>query len=1001
MVQVFGKIGVVLGCAFLLASPVLSDVMFVSQATVSRRATVVRVSSPRDVINRFSPSTAIYIQGNPVSARDIDRLQQLVERHPNLFLVLVEYSSNLAQDQTAITEAVSRHPGFLSVRNRITNEREGVLITVYFGSNEGRRVFFLTDQLPDRLNVGENNPELLEIFRATVQSGGDIATAIERVISRINGRIRQAVGSAVQSQPIFAQVTGGRNNRGLLLGIGVGVGILLLGGHAWSISYTGKKRKEAIGLFPDIERKLRQKTEELLELMQTADFNVVANYAGETGAIVQKAVNDLNDCLLLLEMGKKILAEAKAIIDRKDILSQIYPFAATKAIKLLTDRNTQYRFTPTESPLVAGAGVGWQEQLANYSRETTMEKSFPDLMEELVQKQRQSHQVLTEVMQKDAEIAGFLTQIEEKGKRLIPIVQPWQRASSPEFTARQLWQTLIPNVIGEQGLIAEARQMMQRDPVGVWNRQGKTAERMLQEAERMIAICQQAQSVLIPQTQQTEQMLASNGITTNWLVNILRQLSDRLETFAVNSLNSPCGEGLAQLEQDIVSFREQQQQAIAQDEQRRVILPQQIRDTENIIINSRQEISSIYRQRGISFTEQQVLVETDRNPSHRVTQAQQELLPLKESLDRGDVQRAATCINKIEGLLKDARDICSDSLTFLNNYTNESNKIKNYKKSVTDKIPLTYRPIADRLQQTYHPDALALVANELECPPTVANILDRVDVELKEVERLTQEANDRYEQGWLLTSRDLIQTGTQKLQGIEVLLEKLPRAEQLLQKKQQEARQAIQQMENDIRYTLDRRHEFYAREQARNLCSRLEIQRRDVNNIITLTPQNPYRVEELILQIRQTQADARRLLDEDQEAWRDAERAIEEAERELSYAESAISQARSASFTYARVNYHRYNVDDESYELREIRSSFNSKAFESARSRAESLAHSLRRITEEAERAIEEARREDERQRSYYSSSSSDYGGSSGGSWESSSSSSDDQDYGGSRGGSW
>ncbi|MFN3361311.1 MAG: hypothetical protein ACK421_07805, partial [Pseudanabaenaceae cyanobacterium] len=867
-----------------------------------------------------------------------------------------------------------------------------------------RKVFFLTERLPDRLGVGASNSELLNIFRATMQTQGDVATAVERVMSFINGRIRQAVGTPNILPPVYAQSN--RGNRNLLIGLGVGGGILFLAGHAWSLSHTGKKRKEAIALFPEIERKLRQKTEELLELMQTADFSVVANYTGETGAIVQQAVNDLNDGLLLLDMGKKMLAEARAIIDRGDFWSQIYPFAATKAVKLLTDRNTQYKFTPTESPLVAGAGAGWQEQLATYSRETTIEKSFPDVMQELEQKQAKSHRVLIEVMQKDAEIRGFLTQLEEWGNRLLPIVQAWQRADRPEFTARQVEQTLLPQVLGQGGLILQARQTMSTDPVGVWNNQGKTAERMLQEGERMIAICQRAQTVLLPQTDQTQQTLASNGIATTWLAQTLRQLSDRLDTLAVNSLTTPCDADLEKLEQDIATFQERQQQAIAQDEQRRITLPQQIRDTENIILNTRQEISGVYQQRGMTFSPSQVLVEEDRNPSHRVTQAEQELLRLKDSLDQGDVQKAATQINKIAELLAEARQLCSDSLIFLNNYTNENNKVKNYRKSVLDKVSLTYRPLVHRLQQAYHPDALALVANELNCPPTVANILERVEAEIKEVERLLQEATDRYQQGWLLASRDLLQGCIERLQDTEALLEQIPRAEQLLQKKQQAARQAIQQMENDIRYTLDRRQEFYAREQARNLCSRLEIQRRNVNNIITLTPQNPYRVEELLLQMQQTKEDARRLLDEDQRAWREAERAIEEAARELGYAESTIQAARDTSFSYARVNLPRYDVSDERYELREIQSSFTAKAFESARSRAESLTYELRRIREEAERALEQARREEERERSYHSSSDaddssyrSDYGRSSGGSWSSSSSSS--EDHGGSSGGSW
>ncbi|MFN3362029.1 MAG: hypothetical protein ACK421_11490, partial [Pseudanabaenaceae cyanobacterium] len=139
MLQAFAKTGVICGFVLLFSSPAVSDVL-VSQAIGSRRTDVIRVSTPRAVIDRFASNARVYVQGNPVSTREIDRLQQIAARHPNLFVVLIEYSNNLAQDQTNIARAISNHPSFLAVRNPVTNEREGVLIVVYFSSNEGRKV---------------------------------------------------------------------------------------------------------------------------------------------------------------------------------------------------------------------------------------------------------------------------------------------------------------------------------------------------------------------------------------------------------------------------------------------------------------------------------------------------------------------------------------------------------------------------------------------------------------------------------------------------------------------------------------------------------------------------------------------------------------------------------------------------------------------------------------------------------------------------------------------
>jgi hypothetical protein len=627
-------------------------------------------------------------------------------------------------------------------------------------------------------------------------------------------------------------------------------------------------------------------------------------------------------------------------------------------------------------------------------------------MTDLEEKQRRSQQGLMEVVQRDAEIESLLKQVEQQTNQFVPIVQNWQQSGISEFSGRQLEQTLFPHVLGSQGLLAQARASMRKDPVGVWNNYGKTIERLNKEAQIVIDICQQAQTQLLPQSEQTQSILVNNGITTDWIRSIRRELSDRLDHLSSSAIHTSSEQGLEQIRKEIGDFQQQMQTSIQQDEQRRVILPNQIKEVENTIEQTRQQIASIYQTRGIHFSSHQVLQENDRNPSDRVTSSLQELQQIKSSLDRGDVKQAAEQIKRIEHLLEEAKTISADSLSFLNNYTNELNKVKNYRKSIADNISLNFQPVADRLTRTYHPDALSQVASELNCAPTVANIIERVNNQLTNVIDLIKQAEEDYTRGCLLASRDRLKECTSLSQEAERLLQTLPKAEQLLKEKERLAREEIAKVQREVDYTLRRKTEFYARERARQMCSSIEIQMRDVNNVITLTPQNPYRVEELLFQLQQQVQEARRELDKDEEAQTQAERDVERLESTLSSTKQICDEARSTRFTYATVHFNYRHLDDETFEVREIRNQYEAKNFETASQRASYLMSSLDRIADEARRAIENARREDEAERSARESASSSYdssyssydSGSSGGSWSDSSSSSYDS---GSSGGSW
>ena len=178
----------------------------VAPATPSPRPAIA-VTSATDAVARFKAETQLYIKGEPLPPDQVERLQTLLQQHPNIYVVLIDNSTNVVADDMTLSTGIGNSAAFQSVQNSELGEPEGVLFMIYFDSDQGRKIFMRAEALPDRLNVGEanfadasGNPrELLRLFVDAVQGEGkDVPGALEIVINRINGTIQQHVQSTIQ-----------------------------------------------------------------------------------------------------------------------------------------------------------------------------------------------------------------------------------------------------------------------------------------------------------------------------------------------------------------------------------------------------------------------------------------------------------------------------------------------------------------------------------------------------------------------------------------------------------------------------------------------------------------------------------------------------------------------------------------------------------------------------------------------------------------------------------
>ncbi|MBI3924847.1 MAG: hypothetical protein HY319_04840 [Armatimonadetes bacterium] len=186
---------------------------FAAQPTASlavdahRDQTAVSITNAEDAVARFNAQQQLYVKGAPMDTAEMGRLQEVLRKNPNTYIILVDHADSLEHYDRVLSRGIGNSSQFQSVVNERTGEKDGVLLMVYYNSNQGRKMFMRAEALPDRLGVGEldfadpndGSPrKLLNIFlRAYKQEGKDVAGSLEAVVDEINGTINRHVAQVV------------------------------------------------------------------------------------------------------------------------------------------------------------------------------------------------------------------------------------------------------------------------------------------------------------------------------------------------------------------------------------------------------------------------------------------------------------------------------------------------------------------------------------------------------------------------------------------------------------------------------------------------------------------------------------------------------------------------------------------------------------------------------------------------------------------------------------
>lgn len=1194
LLSVIGSLGIGLLCTVLLmggwarvamALP-QSAPMLIAQAPDPQVA-VIRAGSPSEIVERFSRTTQLYIKGRTLSDPEIAQLLQILEQNPNIYVVLIDNSSNVERDDLTLSRGIGNSSEFLSVVHPLLGERQGVLFMIYFDSDRGRQIYMRAEALPDRLGVGEaefadaqGQPRwLLTLFVEGVQDQGlSVPLALERVIAQINSQIvgeanqqmrtaqigvdqaaqdlsdfeealarfrdRYSVGGEVgdppvqpwrqdveqaqqalqerqleqvtyisqtlirklqrqqewmeryqgsaeqigplreQQQRLQAQLTQLRDNDparraatlnqqvqeslqqievslavgdltfwdafqtaqaqiqsletqvrssqdqtrfNQQLGVGVATGGILLALGTGGVAYrrSSRRRRQAYQEWQAAQAQIGTMTQELLGLMDEADYRILAGYQGETQRWAQELIERVTDALTLIGGAETFLTEAHRLLQPRGPWDQLTTHRSQQAIRVLTDPETSLPFSLEDSSRAVLQGreraASWRDWILAQTGSRQLHRSLQQVLLEMADNRDRAQVLLEQITHKSEGLGAYLDRIEAEAIRLRQHWQDLQAQTDQRLTIPGLalvWEHLL-NEENPQGLISTGRQMLSaQDPIRGWDEYGQPAEALTQIAEQILQLSAQARSQVLPKSEQARSVLKQEDIETAWLDHQIQTLSERLDHLADQAQATPgdlteelnlCGPAIETLAQTF-------DRAIQYSQQRRDLISHQIPALEAQVQTARDQICQTLQQRELFQvgTSAETLREPDHDPSHQIAQIHHHLDTLRIQLSRGNVDTAGTELQTGQDLYDQAQTVLQRSLEILESYPQRFPQLRTWRQRLQEQIPDRSRPTLERILNQYPASVYPTVAAEVNCGETIQDVIQRAERDLDRVQTWLDQGQSGLQQAALLQVDRHLTQSQELLQITQHHLDSLEEAEIRLRDRRQQAEGSLEALDQTIAQILVNSRATYIRQRTQDLTQQLQDHQAQARASLSSDQLDPYQamteisaaehlcpmVEQHIRTDHQTfQAATRRIAD--------AEAALRSAQREIDRTQipflrsTGIVQGIEQTLSLAR-----QNLGKAEARLQRSRSDLRQQAYESAEDHAQAAQLNAERASREAKEAQERGRIEkerEERQAQLRSSSSFSSGGSFGGG--SSSSGSTGGNFGGggsgSSGGGW
>lgn len=657
-------------------------------------------------------------------------------------------------------------------------------------------------------------------------------------------------------------------------------------------------------------KSIGDKSNELMKLLNNADFHEIAGYEGKTKELADQLRENTVQALTLVGGASKFVDEAQALVHphgAKALQNLFLTRNYNEAIELLTDDNKKLSFSFNDSSRAVmekgSKAETWRQQLIQQGTTREFQKSLKEVLLAMADSRDAAEKLLGEIETKGSEINGYIEKVQKTADTAQQKAQALQ-TSGPDglFTAPAVTGNLMPMVVEKQnGLLDKGRALAARNFVEAWDNYATPAERMSNEASQIVDLGTEARKNLVPTVANADKSLNPNGVKTEWAHDAQKQLSDRLNDTANKALRTSVATDVETLGVDVEKLQTRVTTAVAQDKERREVSPGLIEGAEQDVDTARKEIAGALKQAGAfkAGTPEQVLRETKLDPTDRTKQAHVDLEAVKGRLDVGDVDQAGEHLQNVKSLSTEAHKLVADTRQALKDYPATLDERQKRTDAIGQSIPKTYTPALQRIKATYAPEVLKKVAPEVNAGDTIGDNIDQSLAALTQAGTQTKSAIANFDKAALLTSRDDLNKTDVSLKDAQAQLDGITKAEQILADRQKKAEADLSALQGRFSQTHGNANAVYVRSHARSLLSDADSKLGETKAAVQSSPKDPYRADQALKVAENVRTQVEQAIDADHRAYDAARSAISQAQSSVVAASASIASAQGQSWHWS------------------------------------------------------------------------------------------------------
>ncbi|MEW6161589.1 MAG: hypothetical protein AB1813_29510, partial [Verrucomicrobiota bacterium] len=532
----------------------------------------------------------------------------------------------------------------------------------------------------------------------------------------------------------------------------------------WALNRRRQPLKnECLALLKTWETGLGEKNVALFELLDRVSTVVGAStdeaaqrYAGETLRLSQQIIKDVDELFIMSACTGRVLRDAQALAFPAGALQRACNHFSRRryraALHLLRDQPISFKPEEALELVVRGPKSERDTLLGHLESYQPFTMSFTQLIDAFNDRAKRALEHLDRVEHSLIQIGKKLEMTQENIRTLRAKEALVASAGDSDglFRVPAVFAELLP---AAEGAVHEAIQIALKDPVTALHTHGAAANQRVNDGLVLVDALLQFRKISLPEIMAARDRLRAAQIHVAWIDEALREASAAADALAQSAVAGSAAEAIEHYVAALVRQSARVAEAERLETMRSGPTTLAIEQATRLVQSARTELGQ-----ALKLPPDQLLRETNADPSMRLREAGQQSAAAKAALDRGDVESASDALEESKRLTDEATAIVCATQREFGAYAEQVRTLRVETERLLGMTP-SHELILHQLAEEYVSEVLQLGAGDPAHPNangTIADNLDETRAALTEAKDLHGTAQSFFKEGKILQAAELL-----------------------------------------------------------------------------------------------------------------------------------------------------------------------------------------------------------------------------------------------------